>query len=1307
MTIRDLRLIWDTRYDCDMDNAYRAPLDWDNAIIGDSYLDNNDHIHQALIYSNDSVVYREISDLTVWDSAWTTLISSGITAFSHCRLGIYAESSSYVTIFYADAGNIYYVHKGGGGWGSQTSCLWTGGAMTGCGLAAIDNETVYAYVERPGISGHRLYRGYEAGPSNWTWEAGPHIFTGKGQGNLYAETHISAVALDGTEYIVVADHDDGRAVLVKYTNAFSDPVSILPIDIVSDPQDETIPNSQFRPYALSVVNGQLVLTGRLIRPGSDSFDLDCEVYLRGDGEHWTLDRHHVIQNYGSNGDNADNALVGAKMYQVGNYVYLVSTQMVLRAEATNLVGVDAASKKLILTDDIINYTFTHPATNAAGNLTTQIAGGSITAQDTRIRSNAEITLEAGWDNGVVSDYVQVGKFGIDTVAVSKAYGEDKLAVSARTAAMKKLNDWRAAQAYDYFSQCKIHEDFNELGGYTEWNSGWKLVGGAITGTALTGIDTYLASTAIGCFTSADTPECAIDTTDWSTLGGVLIKTQFMMVGGAITGQALYGPGIMFNATDEDYQSLVEFSSWIPRFRMFVRRDGVWEAAAVSEVIGLDSDVWWDMAVLDRAGTTRVFYKAASDYEWIECGEGFPYEWDKDYPAIEGEVYYSSPDYLQAVGSRYAADEGYVGLRAFCRTTSTTLNQELWNPDRGEDDQETIVVASVASFPSSGFIQIGDEVIAYTSVNTAQLSTQLRAGQGSKGDENIETDDREGWPGHGVFLIDSEYIEYSRHYDSSGSSLPMFRILERGAGGTTPASHADNAYVYLDNGTVRDCTDFFKVEYFEGTADSGSDTKYLYDAAQPWGSTDIEHYRIELTLSNGSTEIREVDTQSGTYIWPTKEFSESPSGLTYAIRGRGAYSTTPTTHADDTLVSEWIDAPIRFNFVDVYSLGRNYTVDYLLRDIAFRAGVTEFSEEFFVSGGGLTGTTEIVEEESYRNILMTNNAGFDQGSNCEITLDISANSVAGSGFGIVFSTTDNLVTGEHLAISGLAGESTYEIKMDNNNGTPFLQTIYNGSAHIFEKTYIDSGLSLSNTWRISLYDDHYSVWCGDRLLWSFYQPGLLAQGNLLSGVWVYLRLYNYSDAFDINYTYTYAIPDMSQIVPWYGYISGASAAEAMFNLIKNRGCWLFERNDEDLVLSELETHTSVGELADMTTTVVTQDDRNMLTAVLTTSEEWGYYADWTNITTEGFRFAEISNPALDTERDCYRAAEKHARAARELSTLFSGMTTRARLEIETEDYFMWDDEYYIVSNLTLNYGIGVLSQNIAARSNEDQYAAVYL
>ena len=437
------------------------------------------------------------------------------------------------------------------------------------------------------------------------------------------------------------------------------------------------------------------------------------------------------------------------------------------------------------------------------------------------------------------------------------------------------------------------------------------------------------------------------------------------------------------------------------------------------------------------------------------------------------------------------------------------------------------------------------------------------------------------------------------------------------------------------------------------------------------------------------EVREIDHVDGDKIYPTEDFTQAPdSNVAYIIRGRGAYSTTPTSHAEGTTVYWYEAAPVQFEHLEVYSLGRDYSVDWLLRDICYRAGATDFVATTQASGSGMPS----IAASKYTDIPIS--LATTTRKNTEIEIDLTMPDDGYAAFGFVFRSSTVITAGTHSLPP--ADENAYELSIWDRDGSPHIDFNDNeGERTILERADIDFDISGPHTWRITVWEDFFSVWCDNRLVWSFHDEAHQAAG------YMGLRFYNHDvSGGAIEYTYSYSIPELYEREPWFGYISGMNGQQAVQDLIRQRRVWWLERSDASLEFSRFYSRDDLGTYEDLHEISKNLDDRSIASVVLVTSEEFAFYVHPATLEAYGYRFLEVSNPDLNSEEECLTDAEIIQRLSREQSEQRGYTTERARLEAEPEDYFGYDDGGgevdYIVNDITLGYGPARLSQRVGAR-----------
>ena len=158
-------------------------------------------------------------------------------------------------------------------------------------------------------------------------------------GNVTFPQRLDALQVNGKEYLYSMDRDAGRIIEVKhsgnatmYRDSYGVGKAIIPIDAIDEDYGLSLA------YA-SVINGKVVVTGRLTRT-SDDTPVSMDVYAIGP-EHFSFGRDMFIQG-GSE--------VNGKMLLVGDKLIVSGAQQYWIADATVLFGYDNPELKLTTSD---------------------------------------------------------------------------------------------------------------------------------------------------------------------------------------------------------------------------------------------------------------------------------------------------------------------------------------------------------------------------------------------------------------------------------------------------------------------------------------------------------------------------------------------------------------------------------------------------------------------------------------------------------------------------------------------------------------------------------------------------------------------------------------------------------------------------------------------------------------------------------------------------------------------------------------------------------------------------------------------
>jgi len=152
---------------------------------------------------------------------------------------------------------------------------------------------------------------------------------------------------------------------------------------------------------------------------------------------------------------------------------------------------------------------------------------------------------------------------------------------------------------------------------------------------------------------------------------------------------------------------------------------------------------------------------------------------------------------QLISEQYAASTYETALNG----GDTWLNGDITSTDT------TITVNSTTGFPSSGTIQIGKEQITYTGKTSTTFTGCTRGANSTTASIHLDdadvinlstliVDDNSSFPSSGTLKVGQELITYSAKPSST-----EFTVTSRGASGTTAYAHSDNIRVTDNQYTV--------------------------------------------------------------------------------------------------------------------------------------------------------------------------------------------------------------------------------------------------------------------------------------------------------------------------------------------------------------------------------------------------------------------------------------------------------------------------------------------------------------------------
>ena len=266
-------------------------------------------------------------------------------------------------------------------------------------------------------------------------------------------TTFDAERLNGVDYIYVVDKDDRRTwALTQINGAWSEFQPLIPMDIVDD-------ESLFRMAGVAQIDGKLFITGKLYR----SYGSALDVYTIGP-DNYTMGRDMYVW--------PGNGKYGGKLHLVGNKLWYVGNKAALYSDATMIVGVDNAARKVTL-NDINNIKLTQTS-NKPASLNFEVPSSET---HSAIRSGSHLELYAnlgGYD-------IKLGEFGIDMVSrMEDGSNGEALRITATGWAGKSLTQWRSDASYDLWSQAKQTSNPVDLTKLIRFSGQWDTTGDAIS-----------------------------------------------------------------------------------------------------------------------------------------------------------------------------------------------------------------------------------------------------------------------------------------------------------------------------------------------------------------------------------------------------------------------------------------------------------------------------------------------------------------------------------------------------------------------------------------------------------------------------------------------------------------------------------------------------------------------------------------------------------------------------------------------------------------------------------------------------------
>ncbi len=275
-----------------------------------------------------------------------------------------------------------------------------------------------------------------------------------------------AETLNNQDVIVINSRACGSPVVVRYKDGvWVQPQPMLPLDIVD-------PNSFLRVSSLSNIDDAgeeqvLWAHARIGRSGTTGKHAQqADIALRSkDGEHWSIGRYSYLGKRN----------LRSKLIPYGDYVYRPSGYIVERAKRSWLMNGDRDDLEIDITQDILNWSFTHNKLWSPQQCNTTVAAHDGTynpdsedgdALGRWLNQDGNMSLFPGlwlWRYLGYSDHnAMLSVEGIDDAPGSYQSGDRKISIKGRSIATRLMSDWALDQDWQWLSQTKHYDDCDKV-----------------------------------------------------------------------------------------------------------------------------------------------------------------------------------------------------------------------------------------------------------------------------------------------------------------------------------------------------------------------------------------------------------------------------------------------------------------------------------------------------------------------------------------------------------------------------------------------------------------------------------------------------------------------------------------------------------------------------------------------------------------------------------------------------------------------------------------------------------------------------
>ena len=265
-----------------------------------------------------------------------------------------------------------------------------------------------------------------------------------------------AVRLDDETDVIVfnSNHNGNPKIVLRKNGVFGNTRDMIPIDIVDN-------YSYLRIGWMKVYNGVIYATGEMGRAGSTGLNAQsAAVVLRSrDGEHWTFDRYRYI----------GTTPFHVPMIMYNGYAYKIQGDNLYRAPLTPFFGLTSGVMTddhifIEIEDEILSYNIS--SSESGSQLSVSLSNynnifSDITS-DKYIKPGYMVKVYGGYKDSSGDHELLLGTFGIDSIPSSLSSAENTMNFNAREWSYKLMNDMKFDQDWQWTSQILHYDDCNKM-----------------------------------------------------------------------------------------------------------------------------------------------------------------------------------------------------------------------------------------------------------------------------------------------------------------------------------------------------------------------------------------------------------------------------------------------------------------------------------------------------------------------------------------------------------------------------------------------------------------------------------------------------------------------------------------------------------------------------------------------------------------------------------------------------------------------------------------------------------------------------